>query len=91
MPFFPCGFASGNIGLPAPGSAGEILIDPATLILPALIGTPWTLPAAPVAFPFPIPYVPAVVGVTVYLQGALIDPVSGRLGVTNGLVVRLGP
>jgi hypothetical protein len=89
LPFFPCGFASGNIGLPAPGSAGEILIDPATLILPALIGTPWT--AAPVAFPFPIPYVTAVVGVTVYLQGALIDPVSGRLGVTNGLVVRLGP
>lgn len=90
-PAFPCGLVLPGIGLAAPGAAGEILVDLGSLILPLLAGPAWAGPGLPSPYPFALPPAPALVGLAVHAQGALVDPVTGRVGVTNGLRIRFGP
>ena len=89
-PGFPCGIPLGGTGMSAPGAVGELLVDLGTLVLPILSGPPWTAPASPSTFPFPLPAAPFLIGVTVEMQGALIEA-GGRIGLSNGLHVRIGP
>ena len=88
---WPCGLQVPNMGLAGPAAPGELLIDLSTLFIPLLAGPPWAGPGSPAAFALPVPYMPALVNVSVYLQGALVDSATGRIGLTNALRVRMGP
>ncbi len=91
MPGFPCGLVLGNAGLASVGSNGELLVDLNSLVVPLVSGPAWTNGGGPVPYPVAIPALPAILTLVAELQGALIDPVSGRVGLTNGLQVRIGP
>ncbi len=88
---YPCGALIPSSGMSAPGSSGELAVDLGTLLFPVFTGAPWTGAGNPALFPFPLPNANGLLGMTLHLQGALADPVTGRFGLTNGLRVRFGP
>ena len=72
-----------------PGADGELLInniapDP-FLVLP---GGTWAGPGTPTEVSVPIPVNANLIGVSLYVQGQLID-VSNALGVINGLTTAI--
>ncbi len=76
------------------GAQGELLIDPspASLIKPVLFGAPWTAAGCPVPFKIPIPANQSLIGLTVYVQGALFDSSPGvavPVGLTNAVEFRI--
>lgn len=93
LPNFPAGLALPGFGLSAPGATGEILLslsppNPILTVGPVAWagGT-----SAPALLPVTVPANPALLGLDVYAQGALITPLEGfALGLTNGLVLELG-
>ncbi len=87
LPGFPCGAALPNYGMVA-GSTGELLVDLNVTILPILTGPTWV--GAPVPFAFALPNFTSIIGFDVFMQGALVDGV-GRVGLSNGVVVHIGP
>lgn len=88
---FPCGTVLPNAGMSAAGTNGELAVDLGTLLFPFFTGAPWAGAGNAALFPFPLPNASGLLGMTLNLQGALVDPVSGRFGLTNGLRVRFGP
>ncbi|MBI1380385.1 MAG: SUMF1/EgtB/PvdO family nonheme iron enzyme [Planctomycetaceae bacterium] len=91
-PAFPAGTVLPGFGLSAPGAQGELLLS---LVAPNPLVTlgpvPWAGGATPPAsFGLSVPQVPNLSGLTLYLQGTLVDVAAGpSLGLTNGLAVTL--
>ncbi len=89
---FPSGTVLPGFGLAAPGAPGELLLS---LVAPnpLLLLGPVTWAggvAAPASFALFVPPLPALNGVTLYLQGSLLQPVGiPSIGMTNGLAVTL--
>jgi hypothetical protein len=88
-PRFPCGGTLlPDLGLAAPGAAGEALID---LVPPnpvvRVTGPLWT--GTQIQIAARIPRNAALIGQTFYGQGALVDP-SGRVGLTAAIELRVG-
>jgi hypothetical protein len=87
----PCGILVGNTGMAAPGAVGELLVDVGNLVVPVIVGNPWTGPGSPASFPFAVPNFPPAVGATVFMQGALFHAGSGRVGLSNAVALLIGP
>jgi hypothetical protein len=90
-PGYPCGVVVPGLGMSGPGALGELLLDPTpgVLIQPVLGPVVWTGSAA--SFVISIPMDATLAGLTIYLQGGLVDfagPVF--LGLTQGLEVLIG-
>ncbi|QDU68507.1 formylglycine-generating enzyme family protein [Engelhardtia mirabilis] len=91
-PAFPAGTVLPGFGLAFPGALGEVLLslaapDPFTTLGPVA----WDGgAAAPASFDLAVPLDPALSGLTIYLQGSLLQSVGfPSLGLTNGLAVTL--
>ena len=74
-----------GFGLAGPAVPGEVLIGtPFSILLgPTYLGSPVDLSV-------PVPNQPGLVGLEVYLQGALIALGSGETGLTQALALRIG-
>lgn len=90
-PNYPNGIIVPNLGMSAPGAQGELLIDTSTLIVPPIGGPVWIGAGNPAPFAFLIPALPVLVGLTVEMQGVLVDLGTARVGLSNGLTIRFGP
>ena len=91
-PAFPCGTLIQGWGMSGIGSNGELLID-ATSIVAVLKAPPWAGPGFPTTFNVPIPEDCSLVGITLFLQGVLLDPTPGAgvpIGLTRGVKIGLG-
>ncbi|MEQ1892626.1 MAG: TIGR03790 family protein [Planctomycetota bacterium] len=93
-PGYPCGTSLPGFGMGAPGSTGEFLIDlsPAAR-LGRLIGGPWAGAGQPVAISLPIPTDLAYLGLHVYAQAAMFDPLhttGNRFGMSSALDLTVG-
>lgn len=91
-PAWPCGTAIPGWGMSAPGAAGElqVCIEPSCLALLAP-GPAWQGPGQPASVPIAIPANCVLVGETLYLQGALVDPVGSILvGLTEAAQLDIG-
>ncbi len=92
-PATPCGTPVPGWGMASPGAAGELLIDLAAALSTTFSGPAWTGPGSPTPAFVPIPFDCALIGVSVYLQGALRDPAAGApiaIGLTEGLALTIG-
>ena len=93
-PNFPCGSPFPGWGMAGPGADGEFLISfnfPDPFVLQA--GPPWLGPGSPASIPVPIPNNLALVGLTFYAQGLLIDPGASfgvQFGLTDALALTAG-
>ena len=89
--WWPVGQVLPGFGLNGFGD-GELLISLAPPNPLAVLGpVTWgggTSPAAP--FDLPVPNLPALVGVGIYLQAALLETAGGKIGLTNALQVVIG-
>lgn len=90
QPNYPNGLVLANLGLSAPGASGELLIDPGSLIVPLIAGPNWAGVGQPAPYGFPIPALNALIGLTVEMQGVMVDLTNARVGLTNGLTIRFG-
>ncbi|QDU68132.1 Ig-like domain-containing protein [Engelhardtia mirabilis] len=93
-PGFPCGLVLPGLGMGGAGAPGEVLIDigPAGGLL-TLYGSAWTGTGSPASISAAIPADSALVGLSVYAQGLLLDLAPGAgvpLGLTEALQLRLG-
>ena len=91
-PAFPSGTVLPGFGLAFTGAPGELLLSSASPNPFATLGpVPWAGgAAAPASFALAVPLVPSLSGLTIYMQGTLLDLASGpSLGVTNGLAATL--
>jgi len=91
-PSFPAGTVLPGFGLAFPGAPGELLISLAAPNPFATLGpVAWAGGSAePASFSLAVPLVPSLSGLSIYLQGSLLQPVGiPSLGVTNGLRVTL--
>ena len=91
-PAFPAGTVLPGFGLAFPGAQGELLLSLASPNPFATLGpVPWAGgAAAPANFALSVPLLPSLSGVSIYLQGTLVDLAAGpSLGLTNGLQVTL--
>ena len=93
-PGYPCGTTLPGFGMGAPGSTGEFLIDfgPAAR-LGRSVGGPWAGAGQPVAISLPIPADLAYLGLRVYAQAAMFDPVhtsGNRFGMSSALDLTVG-
>jgi hypothetical protein len=91
-PGFPCGVSVPGFGLAVGGGPGELLLDPAALGLTVLM-PPWLGPGQPSSLPFPLPYVTGLLGLSLYLQAALVDLAPAAavpIGFTSALRWQLG-
>ena len=93
-PAFPAGTLLAGLGLGGAGSSGELLISvtggqPFATLGPVAWGGGANPPAE---FGVEVPLNAALIGATVYAQGALVTTAtSTSIGVTNGLVVEFEP
>ena len=89
---FPSGTLLPGYGLAGPTAPGELLISVAPPAPAFSAGSkPWNGTGDPATFLIPIPQNPALVGVDLYFQGALIDTANGNdVGLTNGLRATIG-
>jgi hypothetical protein len=91
-PAFPAGTVLPGFGLAFPGAPGEVLLSLAAPDPFADLGSHRLGGGAaePASFDLAVPLVPALSGLTIYLQG-LLSPTVGvpSLGLTNGLAVTL--
>ena len=85
-----CGIEIAGFGMTGPGAVGELLVSPIALVA-TLIGDPWSAPGVPSEFTLPVPVDYAFAGVTVYMQGFVVDPAGPvELGITDAVEVQLG-
>jgi len=86
---FPCGYVRPGWGMNGP--VGELLLDPA-LPITGVLGGQWSGPGSPVPFPLTIPNASALVGVSVYTQGVLLDPFGAvPIGLADGFELTIQP
>ncbi|MBI1380384.1 MAG: SUMF1/EgtB/PvdO family nonheme iron enzyme [Planctomycetaceae bacterium] len=91
-PAFPAGTVLPGFGLAFPGAPGELLLSLASPNPLATLGpVPWAGgTATPANFALSVPLLPSLSGLSIYLQGTLVDLAAGpSLGLTNGLQVTL--
>ena len=91
-PGFPCGVSVPGFGLGGAGAAGELLLDPAALGASLLL-PPWLANGQRPTVAFPIPYAPGLLGLSIYLQGAMVDLAPGAavpIGLTSAVRWQLG-
>ncbi len=91
-PNFPNGTPVPGFGMGGPAAVGEFLLSlaPPNPIL-QLGPAPWAGSGNPATLLLPLPNNPALVGLDLYAQGAVIDPVAvNGIGVTNGLIITVG-
>ena len=91
-PSFPIGSLFPGWGM---NGLGELLIGihPLDLIMPGLVGPPWTGAGIPVMFDIAIPEDEAVFGMTIYAQGVLFDALGApgsRCGLTEAVQLGIG-
>jgi PKD repeat protein len=86
---YPCGMLSPGNGMA--GGDGAILINTAPPNpVRVLYGPAWTVPGTPAELPLLVPMNSSIIGLKVYAQGYLFDPVgSVRVGLTDGLELTL--
>lgn len=87
-PGFPCGIALPGFSMRAAGSAGELLVNPNMLVLPA---ANWN--GSPTLVALPLPKDSKLIGSRVYLQGACLSPGASNgitIGLTEGMQVQIG-
>ena len=90
---FPCGSLRAGSGMAGAGASGELLLDSSAPLFRKVTGAPWTGPGVPAPVPFKIPASTALLGVSLYLQGRLIDGTAGapvRVGLTDGVRLTFG-
>jgi len=75
-------------GTPLP--FGELLIS--LVPLATVAGAPWPGPGTPAPIAIAVPLQPSAIGLTVFAQGALVNPsdVGPKVGLTNGLMITIG-
>lgn len=78
-----CGLVLPGFGM-APATAGALLLDQPMLYDVAIWG------GSPTVFPITLPDDGAFVGASLWLQGALLDPTNGHIGLTRGLHAVIG-
>ena len=81
-PALPSGTPIPGWGL-TPGASGDLLID-LDAVIALVTGTPWS-PGVPGQVDLGIPGQPALVGLPLFLQAALVDLAGADVGLTNGL------
>jgi len=88
-PAFPAGSVVANWGLD--GGPGELLVGPPSNIL--FGAAPWGGPGQPVTRTVPIPPLPSLAGLVVYVQGGLFDNSGGGIphGLTEALEICIAP
>lgn len=92
QPNFPCGLPLPGFHMDPTSPLGEILIgiappNPIVSAGPVV----WAGPATPAAFPIPIPPNPLLVGIELYAQGLILDPVGPNTwGASQGLKASIG-
>lgn len=88
-PGYPCGIELPGFGMSGPFGVGELLIG-LTSPFPELVLGPgaWVDGGPPAEFVLPLPFNPSLVGVHLYLQGAIAEPFGVTF--TSGLDARLG-
>lgn len=90
----PCGTLTPGLGLGGPGTDGELLICvSAGCVLRRGVGSPWTGPGNPAPVAMKVPVDCRLLGLTLYAQGALIDPSVGApipIGLTDGFELTVG-
>ena len=78
-------------GTPVPwgmdGGGADLLLNPAGLVGAYIAGL-WSGPGSPAPFPLAIPDEPSLVGLPLYVQGALAG--GGAIGLSRGLQLQLG-
>ena len=91
-PGFPCGLALPGFHMDPAQPLGELLISispPNPLV--TLGPLPWVGPGTPTTFGVPVPNNPGLVGIELYLQGLIIDPVGPHtFGAAAGLRATIG-
>ena len=91
-PAFPCGTLVPGLGMASAGALGELLVQPGPGVL-VQPGAPWTGAGAPAPVDLAIPADLAFLGVRVYAQGMLVDPVAPLgvdLALTTAYALTLG-
>ncbi|MHC4262443.1 MAG: hypothetical protein ACYSWX_07985, partial [Planctomycetota bacterium] len=83
-PNSPCGIPLPGLGMSGPGAAGELLIGTSGPLLSFFASQPWGGPGSFATVPLALPDAPELVGVELYTQGAIIDPI-GSSGVFTAL------
>lgn len=84
----PCGTIVPGFGLD-PSQSGAALVDQAALIDLRIKGG-WTGPGNPVAFDLGLPNSPGLVGLSIFVQGAMFDATTFRLAAGEGLEGLIG-
>ncbi|TAJ16620.1 MAG: hypothetical protein EPO68_10780 [Planctomycetota bacterium] len=88
-PGFPCGIPLPGFGMSAPGAAGELLLNISPgILLPTLGPVLWS--GAPANINVVIPSSPPILGLQVFLQGAMYNVGTAHLGLTNALQGKIG-
>jgi hypothetical protein len=91
-PGFPCGVPVVGLGMAGGGAAGELLVDSSSAG-PLLAGGVWAGAGNPVPFALTVPPDTSLYGVSLYAQGALVDPTplaDPFLGLSTGIRLRIG-
>ncbi|MSR61621.1 MAG: VCBS repeat-containing protein [Planctomycetes bacterium] len=92
---FPGGDLLPSWGMAGRGAAGELLLSYSHGNPVAhLAGPDWAGPGTLALIPVAVPADPRLIGLTVYLQGVLVDPSASlgvKFGLTNALRIELGP
>ena len=94
-PAFPCGTPLPGLGMAGPGAPGGLLLSivPPDPFQPALLGDAWAGAGSPAAVALAIPSNASLAGVSVFAQGALIDPGAAlgvAVGLTSGVEIQIG-
>ncbi|MEQ1895010.1 MAG: PKD domain-containing protein, partial [Planctomycetota bacterium] len=91
---FPCGALRPGLGMGGSGASGEFLLDAAAPLARIYSGAAWLGPGQPANVTLRLPAQSSLAGRYLYLQGRLVDSTPGapvRIGLTDGLRLRLGP
>jgi len=88
-PAYPCGTPLPGFGMASASALGELLLSLNGAL--TFVGAPWTGAGNPASFPLALPGNCKLVGVSLYLQGALVD-LFGPVGIalTEGLELTIG-
>lgn len=88
---FPDGVSLPGLGMSSSSAPGQLYINVGLLVAPLVPGAPWAGPLTPAAMPLNLPSDPALAGLVLYVQGALLDTTpQGWLALTDGAMLVLG-
>lgn len=91
-PAYPCGTLLPGFGMAGSGANGEFLLNLAQLFPVVLAGPSWSA-GTPAQVPITIPKLADFVGVSLFLQGAIIDFTPGArapIGLTQAVELKMG-